>query len=101
MMDRAVNKATCGFTSVGQRSASHKVPCKAFVSQNGAVKKLLGGKCRMVAVQMAKKAPEMPPVVSPTEGEVRINPRSESMLRIFQMKCVYMILRISDTLYAA
>lgn len=73
-MDRAVTKATCGFTNVGQRSVAHKVASKAFIMQNERMTKITGNGSRMVAVQMAKKAPEMPPIVSPTEGEVRTNP---------------------------
>jgi len=71
MMDRAVNKATCGFTHMGQRCVSQKIAGKAFVMQNERMTNINRNVSRMVAVQMAKKAPEMPPVVSPTEGEVR------------------------------
>lgn len=69
MMDRAVNKATCGFTHMGQRCVSQKIAGKAFVMQNERMTNINRNVSRMVAVQMAKKAPEMPPVVSPTEGE--------------------------------
>lgn len=72
MIDCAAKKATCGFTSVRQRCANHSIAGKAFVLHKERVSTLLGSKGRMVAVQMAKKAPEMPPVVSPTEGEVCI-----------------------------
>jgi len=74
MMDRAANKATCGFTNMGQRCVSQKVSGKAFLPQNERMIKPTRNASRMVAVHMAKKAPEMPPVVSPTDGEVRTDP---------------------------
>ena len=74
MMDRAVNKATCGFTNMGQRCVGQKVAGKAFFTQNERMIKVTRNASRMVTVQMAKKAPEMPPVVSRTDCEVPTDP---------------------------
>lgn len=67
MMERAVSKVTCGVTSVSHRGVHHRVTRNSMGIENS----LINGarQSRMVAMQ-AKKAPELPPVVSPTQGEV-------------------------------
>lgn len=67
MMERTVSKVTCGVTSVSHRGVHHRVARSSM----GIEKSLMNGvrQGRMVSMQ-AKKAPELPPVVSPTQGEV-------------------------------
>lgn len=67
MMERTVAKVTCGVTSVSHRGVPHRVARSSMGIDNSSINGLRKG--RMVAMQ-AKKAPEMPPVVSPTQGEV-------------------------------
>ncbi|KAI8100776.1 hypothetical protein M9434_005167 [Picochlorum sp. BPE23] len=66
MMERTVSKVTCGVTSVSHRGVHHRVARSSM----GIEKLLINGvrQGRMVSMQ-AKKAPELPPVVSPTQGE--------------------------------
>lgn len=59
---------------MGQRCVNQKIAGKAFVMQNERISNITRNASRVVTVKMAKKAPEMPPVVSPTEGEVRTDP---------------------------
>ena len=67
MMERTVAKATCGVTSVSHRGVHHRVARSSMGIEKSLVNGVRQG--RMVAMQ-AKKAPELPPVVSPTQGEV-------------------------------
>lgn len=62
-----MNKATCGITGIGGRRVNHRVAVSPVGVQTRSLHKGMNS-ARMVVVG-AKNAPEMPPIVSPTEGE--------------------------------